>query len=637
VKQPSPLDYPKHGLPVFPVFEINIATGACTCGRKPGADCSPGKHPLSALVPHGLSDASQDVTQVKAWIAAWPKANWAVITGAGSGIVVLDVDPRHGGLQSMKDLTGSDVPGPAWGTDLIQRTPSGGYHLLFKHPDKLTKNRVGIRPGLDIRGDGGYIMVAPSNHATDGVYDGVYEWLNGKAWLNGSGPSPAPPMPKYLINVLAEREFAPVLPDVIPDGERDNTMTSLAGTMRRRGMTPEGVLAGLRVENQTRCRPPLEDGDLRRIANQARGWTPDDAQAQSSWLPIDNGPILDGDLSALEPTHMKRIDGQPLLYAERVSDFHGEPETGKSFAAQVAAAEVLQDGGTVLYLDFESEPRDVFGHLLALGVGKERIRAGFRYVRPEAKMTTDAIDDLVTEANDLQPGLTVIDGVNNAMAESGYDSNSNKDVPAWAGRLVRPLAKATPGPTLLIDHVAKNAATRGEWAVGAGQKKAWITGASFGFELVRGEYFGKGRTGAVRIVLQKDKLGALRGKQGAGKVIAILRLTSHEKDGHIDHELLPPPQGEGTGTDGKDWRPTGLMEKISRLLEKSSVALSQTAIESGVVGTAAYKRIALSALIEGEYVERSPGPRNALLHRSVKTYRDPASMPPADYEVGHPI
>jgi hypothetical protein len=462
-------------------------------------------------------------------------------------------------------------------------------------------------------------VVAPSNHES-GKH---YEWLNGDGWLHSNGSGPRHLVPQWLADVLAEREYAPVLPDIIPEGERDNTMTSMAGTMRRRGFGPEAILSALRIENQARCRPPLGDHVLRAKANQARGWTPDDAQVQSSWLPIDNGPILDGDLSALEPTHMKRIDGQPLLYPERVSDFHGEPETGKSFAAQVAAAEVLQDGGNVLYLDFESEPRDVFGHLLALGVGKERIRAGFRYVRPEAKMTTAAIDDLVTEANDLQPGLTVIDGVNNAMAESGYDSNSNKDVPAWAGRLVRPLAKATPGPTLLIDHVAKNAATRGEWAVGAGQKKAWITGASFGFELVRGEYFGKGRVGSIRIVLQKDKIGPLRGKQGAGKVIAILKLTSHADDGHIDSELLPPPQAEGTGTpDSTGWRPTALMEKISKLLERSSVALSQTAIESGVVGTAAYKRRALAALIEGEYVERNPGPRGALLHKSVKTFRD---------------
>lgn len=79
-----------------------------------------------------------------------------------------------------------------------------------------------------------------------------------------------------LADALAEREFAAALPDIIPEGQRDHTMTSLAGSMRQRGATAEGILSLLRVENQARCRPPLEDFDLRRIANSARAWTPND-------------------------------------------------------------------------------------------------------------------------------------------------------------------------------------------------------------------------------------------------------------------------------------------------------------------------------------------------------------------------
>lgn len=169
------LAYAGQGWPVVPLFSINVATGACTCGRKPGVDCSPGKHPRTD---HGLSDASTDPAAIEAWGKLWPQSNLAMLTGAASGYIVLDVDPKHGGLESIKAMLGTDVPGPEWGAVAIQRTGSGGYHLLYRHPDKTLKNRVGLRPGLDIRGDGGYIVVAPSNHATDGVYDGVYEWLS---------------------------------------------------------------------------------------------------------------------------------------------------------------------------------------------------------------------------------------------------------------------------------------------------------------------------------------------------------------------------------------------------------------------------------------------------------------------------
>jgi putative DNA primase/helicase len=85
-------------------------------------------------------------------------------------------------------------------------------------------------------------------------------------------------MPKWLTDVLAEREFAAPLPDTIPEGMRDHTLTSFAGSMRARGADSETILAALRVFNERRCRPPMEDFDLRRIANSARNWEPNEAR-----------------------------------------------------------------------------------------------------------------------------------------------------------------------------------------------------------------------------------------------------------------------------------------------------------------------------------------------------------------------
>ena len=160
--------YVSRSWPVLPLYRI--VDGRCNCGRKEGDDCTPGKHPRTSS---GLSEASIDLAVIDEWFSRWPESNLAILTGAASGLVVVDVDPKHGGLKSIKELTGSDVPGEAWGTKMIQRTGSGGFHLLYAHPDKTVRNRVGLWDGIDVKADGGYILAAPSNHLSGGVY----EWL----------------------------------------------------------------------------------------------------------------------------------------------------------------------------------------------------------------------------------------------------------------------------------------------------------------------------------------------------------------------------------------------------------------------------------------------------------------------------
>jgi primase-like protein/AAA domain-containing protein len=450
-------------------------------------------------------------------------------------------------------------------------------------------------------------------------------------------------MPERLVELLAERDFAPVLPDVIPEGERDNTMTSIAGTMRRRGMSLAGILGGLRGENQARCRPPLDDSDLRRIANSAMSWQP--AATESSWLPKDIKAWLAGDRSPLEPSYLARSDGQAIVYRGRTHSFIGEPETGKSWLAQMLCAERLKAGQHVVYIDFESELDDVGVRVLALGVSEHQLAARFHYIRPEIRMNKEAIADLVVMVSDCAPEALIVDGVEHGLAMWGKDSNLNKDVIDWEATLIRPLAKATPGATVLIDHVTKNAATRGAYPTGAGQKLAGIDGASFSVELVPGtnNYFGKGKVGLAHVLLQKDSRGggSLRGKQGAGKVVAVMKLASSEDGKEVTYELQAPASC-GTGTpDGrtKDWQPTGVMEKVSKLLEGAPKPLNQKAVIEQVGGKEQWVRVAVSNLIKAGYVaiDDELGPHGAHMHRSIKPYRDPALQPPADYVPGGQI
>jgi hypothetical protein len=145
------------------------------------------------LTARGCLDASDDPGQVRAWWKANPDANLAVAAGAGSGILVLDFDVRGGkpGLHTLEQL--EERFGSLHGT-LIQKTPSGGLHLIFKHPEGVEiKNGVEVLPGLDVRSDGGYAVICPSVLA-----DGEYQWIDHTV--------PPAALPSGMVELLQQRE-----------------------------------------------------------------------------------------------------------------------------------------------------------------------------------------------------------------------------------------------------------------------------------------------------------------------------------------------------------------------------------------------------------------------------------------------
>ena len=180
----------RRGWAVFPVH--GMTARGCTCGRD---QCdSPGKHPLTG---HGLKDATTDEAAIEAWWDRWPWANVAVATGAVSGLVVLDVDGALG-QESLDDLEDQHAPLPP---SMVSITGHGRHHL-FAHPGETIRNQAGSRlgPGLDVRGDGGYIVAPPSMHASGVRY----------AWAEPVGAIVA--LPGWLLELLRE----PAAPEARP-------------------------------------------------------------------------------------------------------------------------------------------------------------------------------------------------------------------------------------------------------------------------------------------------------------------------------------------------------------------------------------------------------------------------------------
>lgn len=244
--------YAKRGWRLIPIHWVRN-DGNCSCAN-PHCD-NIGKHPLTA---HGVKDADLAVKTIRTWWTNHPRANIGIATGAASGIVVLDVDPRHGGLDSMHDLKnqfGKLPDGPR------VHTGGGGVHVYFSYPGTALKNKVGLFAGVDVRADGGYVLAPGSNHKSGGTY----------RWKPEHEPTDLgiPALPEWLLNRMRRDHPASVGLDHanhIPSGQRNATLASLGGAMRSRGMSQRSIESALLVENQHRCNPPLRISEVHNIA-----------------------------------------------------------------------------------------------------------------------------------------------------------------------------------------------------------------------------------------------------------------------------------------------------------------------------------------------------------------------------------
>lgn len=154
--------YAASGLHVIPIWWV--AGGDCGCRN---AECqSQGKHPVGHLAPNGVKDATTDPNIIRSWWNRCPRANVAIATGAVSGLWALDIDGQAG-EETLAELQRAHGPLP----HTAQQRTGKGRHLLFEHPGHRVKNRVqDIGPGIDVRGDGGYVVAAPSQHQSGATY-----------------------------------------------------------------------------------------------------------------------------------------------------------------------------------------------------------------------------------------------------------------------------------------------------------------------------------------------------------------------------------------------------------------------------------------------------------------------------------
>ncbi|HPD16232.1 MAG TPA: bifunctional DNA primase/polymerase [Planctomycetota bacterium] len=198
-----------------------------------------GKTPLT---PHGFKDATTDPEQIRAWWTQHPDANVGIRTGAVSGLVVLDID-CHGEADGEASLAKLQEDFGRLPPTLEVKTPSGGRHLYFVHRDGEVKSRNGLRPGLDLKADGGYVVAPPSalrdspepyarhnGHSSCPLPMWLIEQANGRR----STPAPAATLPASQVTRSAARYAETALKLEVrnlrqaPEGTRNDTLNRAA-------------------------------------------------------------------------------------------------------------------------------------------------------------------------------------------------------------------------------------------------------------------------------------------------------------------------------------------------------------------------------------------------------------------------
>lgn len=338
----------------------HIVEGKCSCGEP---DCTgPGKHPTIL----DWSNARPTRDEIGRWWEKDPDANVGMLCGRASGIVVLDIDTRSGGIDSFNRLSG--VP-----KTRIVKTGGNGWHYYFAYPNNGSTVRSRLKipgyPGLEVKSDGSQVVVPPSLHISGNRY----------AWDNSL---PLAPWPMSLIPDERKEPLGP-LPDSIPEGERHNTLLAYAGALKSYNLSPKAILAALRVMNEEICIPPHYDADLIRIAQSAAAWAPNPkriAEIQEKAKPPATGPFqtLDLERLAVEGIPKKSWLLPGWVATDDIAVFAGTGGIGKSTTAAALAVALAQGmpwcgltptgcGDKVLWFDEEQGDNETARTFIRLG------------------------------------------------------------------------------------------------------------------------------------------------------------------------------------------------------------------------------------------------------------------------------
>lgn len=408
--------------------------------------------PLSGKVPivaHGYKDATTDEQIIREWFERWPNANIGIATGSISGILVVDVDPRNGGEESLQKLKSLLAKADGKVGTPVAHTGGGGFHIYYRHVDPVKSRVLKDYPGIDIVADKKYVVAPPSIHPESG---NAYQWHKSWALLD----IPLAPIPGGLLSQLnksgSESDSGSSYVhgnrlNGFPQFQRHLGLRDYAWDLCRINSLSMPEIQELVLKAARNCDPPYEEDKAIALVTSAL----EKCRSGLSQLDI----ITAAELMAMDlPAPRFTIDRllPEGIVVVAAGPKHGKSTLARNMALSVAdgddfAGEFRTDQGRVLYLSLEENERAMQSYLKKMG--KNPAQLDLAFTSPRGAEAVSAIENWIMSVDN--PRLVVVDllqnvrrGRNNTESLYEYDTESLYGFRKLTGNL--------PGLTILITH-----------------------------------------------------------------------------------------------------------------------------------------------------------------------------------------
>ncbi|MCX7618916.1 bifunctional DNA primase/polymerase [Tepidiforma sp.] len=602
------LEYARLGWAVLPLHTPRA--GICSC-RRPNCE-NTGKHPRTR---NGVAEATTDPDRIRTWWGMWPDANIGIACKP-SNLTVLDIDPRHGGEESLADLR-ARLGEEAFAT-VTAITGSGGQHIVYRTPPGAVIINVVNSPryigplgaGIDVRSGGGltsqhggYIVAPPSLHASGRQY----------AWEVSPWEQELLELPQAIRDLIEvrldpqeprERVDTVSILQGVDEGERDWQLFRLAAKLRQADV-PFDVALRLVLEAAANCRPPFpKDEALRKVESAYRYPAGRSAIAAAAETPPAGFRTLLGDIMRHGSPPVDWVV-EPLVVRGMIHLLYGEPESGKTILALRLMSDVVSRGEDVVFVDEESGPQKIADLLVGLGTDPDLVDQHLHYF-PFPSLALETMEEWLCQVEALRPSMVAFDSLTDMLAASGIDENKGHEVNEWMVAVAQRLARTGANPAvLLVDHVAKDTENV-RYSVGSRAKKAK---SDVMWYVRRVLEFDRQTIGRIELIRHKNRPGVLEPKHtwtiGGCEGALICRPFSAAEDPVV----TMPPTAERILEVLREGGPCGVARLVSELeVHRDTVHTNlQWLLARGYIQKTGNRKAARFSLAEASEEPPAPG------------------------------
>lgn len=239
------------------------------------------------LTPHGCKDAKKDPGAIKNWWKKNPTASIGIATGSASNLIVIDEDiDDNKGLNGYEEVSRWEKLNGELPETVTSITGRGGYHLYYHYEGKDIGNRAGILEGVDVRGEGGYVIAPPSVHPNGTEYSWEYPPEEHElAEINDT-------VRAFLSIGTHHSESEMKVPDVIENGQRNDTLFRLACSLQSQGLPDDAIRSAIENTNKEKCIDPVDTAEIDLILSSALAYPKGELQTIKNYPTKHRDPKL---------------------------------------------------------------------------------------------------------------------------------------------------------------------------------------------------------------------------------------------------------------------------------------------------------------------------------------------------------